>query len=137
MKIIIAGGTGFIGSALVDRLARKGHALTVLTHVKKKLMPRGATTLAWLPGTSGDWRRALDEAMADADGVINLAGDSIAAGRWSEARKQTLRSSRIETTRALVDAVANARGTTKFLINGSAVGYYGPRGGEPVAEADP
>jgi uncharacterized protein len=136
MKIIVAGGTGFIGSALVDRLARKGHALTVLTHVKKTLMPPGATALAWRPGTSEDWRRAFDEAMADADGVINLAGESIAAGRWSESRKQKVRSSRIETTQALVDAIANARGKAKFLINGSAVGYYGPRGDEPITEAE-
>jgi hypothetical protein len=136
MKMIIAGGTGFIGSALIDRLARQGHALTVLTHIKKSLTPAGATALAWHPGTSGDWRRALDETMADADGVINLAGESIAAGRWSKARKEKLRSSRIEATRALVDAMAKTRGKTKFLINGSAVGYYGPRGDEPITEAE-
>jgi uncharacterized protein len=137
VKLIIAGGTGFIGTALIDRLAAKGHALTVLTRVKKPLTAPGATTLAWQPGTSGDWRRALEETMADADGVINLAGESIAAGRWSEARKKELRSSRIESTRALVDAIDRSRGKAKFLINGSAVGYYGPRVDEPITEAEP
>src|SRR5690242_10583027 len=136
MKIIIAGGTGFIGSALIDHLARKGHALTILTRVKKPLTTAGATTLAWDPATSGDWRRALDETMADADGVINLAGESIAAGRWSKARKEKLRASRIGSTRALVDAIAKSRGRMKFLINASAVGYYGPRADEPITEAE-
>lgn len=135
MKIIVAGGTGFIGSALVDRLARKGHALTVLTRIKKTLMP-GATPLVWQPGVSGEWRRDLEATLADADGVINLAGESIAAGRWSKARKDQLRLSRIESTRALVDAIAGARGRPKFLINGSAVGYYGPRADEPINEAE-
>jgi uncharacterized protein (TIGR01777 family) len=136
MKIVIAGATGFIGARLVEILHHKGHALTLLTRVKKTLTP-AATTVVWQPGASGDWRRALDEAMADADGVINLAGESIAAGRWTEARKDKLRESRVETTRTLVDAIASARGKVKFLLNASAVGYYGPRGDEAVTEAEP
>src|SRR5262249_19660765 len=117
MKIIIARATGFIGTALVELLHHKGHALTVLTRIKKTLTPAGATTIAWQPGSPGDWLRALDGAMSDADGVINLAGESIAAGRWSKARKERLRASRIETTRALVDAIANTHGSVKFLLN--------------------
>src|ERR1041384_5817113 len=111
MKIILAGATGFIGTALVELLARKGHALTLLTHVKKPLTPAGATTIEWQPGSSGDWRPALNDSMTDADGVINLAGESIAAGRWSEARKEKLRASRIETTRALGDSIATPLGS--------------------------
>lgn len=137
MKIVIAGASGFIGTALVELLARKGHALTLLTRVKKTLTPAGATTIVWQPGSSGAWPRALDETMTNADGVINLAGESIAAGRWSEARKQKLRSSRIETTRALVEAIGKTPSNIKFLINASAVGYYGPRGDEIVTEAEP
>ena len=137
MKIILAGATGFIGTALAELLHREGHALTLLTRVKKPLTLSGATTIVWQPGSSGDWRPALDDAMTDADGVINLAGESIAAGRWSEARKEKLRASRIETTRALVDSIANAPGSVKFLLNGSAVGYYGPRGDEIVTEREP
>jgi uncharacterized protein (TIGR01777 family) len=136
MKIVIAGATGFIGARLVEILRHKGHAITLLTRVKKTLTP-AVTTIVWQPGASGDWHRALDEAMADADGVINLAGESIAAGRWTEARKEKLRASRVETTRTLVDAIANARGKVKFLLNASAVGYYGPRGDEAVTEAEP
>lgn len=137
MKIIIAGGTGFIGSELLARLREDGHALTVLTRTQAPGMPAGVTTILWQPGGAGDWRRPVEEAVAAADGVINLAGESIAAGRWTEARKRKLRASRVETTRALAEAIAKAGRGVKFLVNASAVGYYGPRGDEIVTEADP
>jgi uncharacterized protein len=137
MKIIIAGATGFIGSALTARLSADGHALTVLTRTNSGRIPTGATRLLWCPGSPGEWQRGLDKAVADADGIINLAGESIAAGRWTEARKQTIRSSRIETTRTLVDAIARIGSGVKFLLNASAVGYYGGRGDETLTEADP
>jgi uncharacterized protein len=137
MKIVVAGATGFIGSALVKHLTQQGHALTLLTRAKSAPAPAGATSIVWQAGATADWRRALETVVAAADGVINLAGEPIAAGRWTETRKRQLRSSRIDTTRALVDAIAGAPGGVKFLINGSAVGYYGARGDELVTEADP
>ena len=137
MKIVIAGGTGFIGSALAARLRQDGHVLTLLTRVKKPLNSTGTTTILWQPGAPGDWQRKLEETVADADGIVNLAGESIAAGRWTEARKEKLRASRIETTRALVDAIARTGRGVKFLLNASAVGYYGARGDETVTEGDP
>jgi uncharacterized protein (TIGR01777 family) len=137
MKIIIAGATGFIGSALTARLSADGHALTVLTRTDTSRIPPGATRLLWRPGTAGEWERGVDQAVADAEGIINLAGESIAADRWTEARKRKLRASRVETTRALVDAIAKTGSGVKFLLNASAVGYYGPHGDETVTEADP
>jgi uncharacterized protein len=137
MRIIVAGATGFIGSALLARLREDGHALTLLTRAKSARTPVGSTTIVWQPGSAGDWRRPLEEAMAAADGVVNLAGEPIAGGRWTEARKQRLRASRVETTRALVDAIGKNRNSVKFLINASAVGYYGPCGDEIVTEANP
>jgi len=79
---------------------------------------------------SGDWESAL----AGADGVINLAGEPIAKKRWTIKQKHQLRLSRIDTTVGLVRAIAKAKQKPKFLLNASAVGYYGPRGDETIGE---
>ena len=88
MKLVISGGTGFIGSELVSQLARQNHTLTLLSR-KPRAHPRGANIqwMVWDGGLPGSWQTALD----GADGVINLAGEPIAAKRWSAARKQALR----------------------------------------------
>src|SRR5947208_6369174 len=131
MKLVIAGASGFIGSALCSRLLDKGHVLALLTRVE----PRDASTatkrwLQWAPGTPGHWETGVD----GADGVINLAGEPIAAKRWTERQKQKILTSRIETTNSLVEAIRKAKQKPGFLINASAVGYYGPRGDETVTE---
>ena len=131
MKLVIAGASGFIGSALCSRLLDKGHVLTLLTRVA----PRDASTatkrwLHWTPGTPGHWETGVD----GADGVINLAGEPIAAKRWTERQKQKILTSRIETTNSLVEVIRKAKQKPGFLINASAVGYYGPRGDETVTE---
>src|SRR5690349_14028656 len=118
MKLVIAGATGFIGSILTHRLWNQFHDLTLLSrrppaevNVTKKQW------LAWQPGLRGEWEKAVD----GADGIINLAGEPIAGKRWSAAQKEILRSSRIDATKSLVNAIANARVKPKFLINASAV----------------
>src|SRR5947208_3161219 len=131
MKLVIAGASGFIGSALCSRLLDKGHVLALLTRVE----PRDASTatkrwLHWTPGTPGHWETGVD----GADGVINLAGEPIAAKRWTERQKQKILTSRIDTTNSLVEAITKAKQRPGFLINASAVGYYGPRGDETVTE---
>lgn len=134
MKLVISGATGFIGSELVSQLARQSHTLTLLSR-KPRAHPRSANIqwMVWDGGVPGSWQTALD----GADGVINLAGEPIAAKRWTAARKQALRSSRIDTTRALVSAIAKANQKPKFLINASAVGFYGPHGDETLTEESP
>ena len=134
MKLVISGATGFIGSELVSQLARQNHTLTLLSR-KPRAHPRGANIqwMVWDGGVPGSWQTALN----GADGVINLAGEPIAAKRWTAARKQALRSSRIDTTRALVSAIAKANQKPKFLINASAVGFYGPHGDETLTEESP
>jgi len=134
MKLVINGATGFIGSEVVSQLARQNHTLTLLSR-KPRAHPRGANIqwMVWDGGLPGSWQTALD----GADGVINLAGEPIAAKRWSAARKQALYLSRIDTTRALVSAIARANQKPKFLINASAVGFYGPHGDETVTEESP
>jgi len=131
MKFVMTGATGLLGSVLTDRLWNQNHSLALLSrrppsevNVTKKQW------FGWQPGGTGAWEQAVD----GADGIINLAGEPIAEKRWSRSQKERLRSSRIDGTRSLVDAIAKAKVRPKFLINSSAVGYYGPRGDEALKE---
>lgn len=132
MRIVLAGATGFLGRPLVSSLAAEGHQLVLLTRRPRGIA--GATReVAWQPdGTAGAWAEVLDEA----DAVVNLAGESIAEGRWSAARKAALVDSRLRSTRSLVAGLARARPAPGVLVSSSAVGYYGPRGAEAVTEQD-
>jgi uncharacterized protein (TIGR01777 family) len=131
MKLVITGGTGFIGSILTDRLWNQFHSVALLS---RRPPPEVNVTkkewFAWQPGMGGAWEAVVD----GADGIINLAGEPIAGKRWSSAQKEVLRSSRINATKSLVNAVAKTKAKPKFLINASAVGYYGPHGDETVTE---
>ncbi|MCL1500236.1 TIGR01777 family oxidoreductase [Xanthomonas nasturtii] len=127
MQLLITGGTGFIGQALCPALLQAGHKVSVLTRD-----PRRASRQ--LPGvTAVD---TLDGVRADA--VINLAGEPLAAGRWSDARKQRFRASRLGMTRQLHDWIAQQPVAQRpaVLISGSAVGYYGERGDTVLTETD-
>jgi hypothetical protein len=136
MKIVVAGGTGFIGSALTRSLVDSGHAVVLLARAASKPIS-GAQTVLWQPGERQQPQSPLAAAIDGADAVVNLAGEPIAGKRWSPAQKARLRASRIETTSALVQAIGAAQKTPKLLLNASAVGYYGPRGDETVTEAEP
>jgi uncharacterized protein (TIGR01777 family) len=131
MKLVMAGATGFIGSMLVERLAAD-HDLTLLTRRRAQAdaASRNVEWVEWQPGSAGRWEQMLD----GADGVINLAGEPIAGKRWNAKQKERIVSSRINTTRALVTAIAKAKNKPKFLVNASAVGYYGHRGDELLTE---
>lgn len=123
MKIVIAGGSGFLGRALTARLATDGHQVIVLSRGKPGLTePSGVCFVDWSPnGKTGGWANAIH----GADAVINLAGAGIADKRWNAARKQLLRDSRVLSTRSLVDALRVDAGRPSVFIQGSAVGYYG------------
>ena len=126
MQIVIAGGSGLLGRALNTRLSEAGHTVTVLTR-----QPRRPGDVAWVPSEpTGSWRATLDSA----DAVINLVGEPIAAGRWTPARKQAIRTSRVHATRTLVQAIRLARRTPGVFVSASGVGVYGARGDEPVTE---
>ena len=132
MQIVITGARGFIGSALCAALLERGHGLTLLTRGS----PRDANTgtkrwLHWTPGALREWDAALD----GVDGVINLAGEPIAERRWTEAQRRRIEKSRIDATHSLVQACAKAKQKPHFLINASAVGYYGAHGDETITEA--
>ena len=130
MTVVIAGGTGFLGGKLAARLAAKGHEVRILTRRSNA----GAAAITWLPdGTPGTLPRHLD----GVDAVVNLAGENIAGRRWSAAQKEVLRSSRVLPTRTLATAIAQCARPPRVFVSASGVGYYGPRGDEPVTESMP
>ena len=133
MKIVVAGGTGFLGRPLATRLVSDGHEVVVLTRrdAPPHARPRAVD---WSPdGTAGPWAAEIDGAQA----VINLAGESIAGKRWSAAHKQQILDSRIRATRSLAAAIAGASRPPSVFVSGSAVGYYGPLGDELAVESTP
>lgn len=132
MTIVIAGGTGFLGRALTDVLASEGHDIVILSRTANS-RPRGprVRVATWTPdGSAGTWASALDGAQA----VVNLAGDSIAEGRWTAEKKQQILNSRVMATRSLAAAIGRAATPPATFVSGSAVGFYGPLGDEVVTE---
>jgi len=129
MKILITGGTGFIGARLCRHLLQAGHQLTVYSRRPEKVVPCCGATVKALD--------SLDTLTSDSefDVVINLAGEPIAAKRWSAQRKQVLLDSRLSTTRALLDAIGRMAKPPECLINASAVGFYGDQGDADVDES--
>jgi uncharacterized protein (TIGR01777 family) len=132
MKILVTGGTGFVGKRLVEKFIEEGHQATLLTRggKKEKHLASGVALLAGDPIREGDWQNELP----NHDVAINLAGASIFA-RWTEEAKRQIRESRILTTRHLVAAMKGNRLQT--LVSASGVGYYGPSGDEILTEDSP
>lgn len=122
MRVLVTGGTGLVGRPACDALRAAGHAVTVVSRDPGRVPARA---VGW------DGLRA---AMPETDAIVNLAGDPIAGARWTRARKAEIRRSRVEATRALVDAIAAAEPRPTVLVSASAVGYYGDRGDEPLDE---
>ena len=145
MKLVIAGGTGFLGSPLAEVHAEEGHDVRVLTRSLKPGESRhepgtgvpGITRVGWTPASSDPGTTvALASLVEDADVVVNLAGASLGDGRWTPQRKAQLRDSRIVPTRAIANAIITATKPPKVLISASGAGYYGA-GAEPKTEASP
>jgi len=135
MRIVITGGTGLIGSAVAREMGSAGHEVVVLTRDPAKTGPLPPNTRAvqWDGRTAGDWAKLLDGDTV----IVHLAGDSVAAGRWTEEKKRRIRDSRVESGRAVLEAVRQAKAKPRALLQGSAVGYYGDAGDEVVSELHP
>jgi len=115
VKVVITGGTGFLGSALAESLAAQGHDVVSLSRVAGGTY-KGVRHVP-VPGGYSE--------IDGADAVVNLAGAGIADQRWTPARRSILLQSRVSVTRAVVDACARAVTKPRVLISGSAIGYYG------------
>jgi uncharacterized protein len=133
MRVVLAGGSGFVGAAVSRELLDAGHAVSVLTRntraARSRMDPR-VELVEWDGRSSGAWERVMD----GAGGIFNLAGETIAAQRWSGERKQRLRASRLDPTAALVRGLEKAADRPAVLVSASAVGYYGARGDESLTE---
>ena len=128
MKILISGASGLTGKALVSALGARGHSVARLV---RPGAARSDGDIAWDPLAA-----TIDvAAMEGADAVVHLSGASIAEGRWTAKRKALIRSSRIDTTRVLVDALASLRKKPRVFVCASAIGYYGDRGDEVLTES--
>ena len=158
MKIVIAGSSGLVGTALTDSLARDGHTVVRLlrsgsgaksengagerneTKNRSAAQTKGSARiidLAWNPNTcdlEGEPFGADQEKIEGSDALVNLAGASIAGASWSKERKALLRSSRVHITRELVCAIEKLEDGPKTIVNASAIGYYGSRGDEVLTE---
>lgn len=130
MRVLITGGSGFVGSHLCQRLYERGHEILVVSRnpsrAQAKLPPRTEIRPA-----------ILDFAASQPEAVINLAGDSITEGRWSEEKKQRLLDSRLNTTNAIVKLCEQLSKPPQRLISASAMGYYGDQGDNEVTEQTP
>ncbi len=128
MKVIIAGGSGLLGRALTDTLVASGHHVVVLSRDAAGASPLvNARRVQWTPdGTAGEWAAEIEGASA----VVNLAGAGLADERWSDERKDELRSSRVLPTRSLVAAIRLARERPAVFLQASGVGFYGTEAGD-------
>lgn len=132
MHVFLTGGSGLIGRALSGALLSDGHAVTVLTRdaaAAARALPAGVKAVEGDPARPGRWQ----EALARTDGCVHLAGEPVAAGRWTAERKGRIESSRVDSTRLVAEVLA--AGGPSVLVAGSAVGFYGSRGDEPLDEA--
>jgi uncharacterized protein (TIGR01777 family) len=128
MKILISGASGLVGRALAGVLRAQGHQVARLVRPGSTA---SADDISWDPSAA-----TVDvSAMEGADAVVHLSGASVAGGRWTPARKALLRSSRIDTTRVLVDALASLRQKPRVFVCASAIGCYGDRGDEILTES--
>ncbi|MCS0669672.1 TIGR01777 family oxidoreductase [Cytobacillus firmus] len=131
MRIAIAGGTGFVGNALVKKLLEKKHEIFILTrNISDKQHSKNLNYVQWLNDDDSP-----EDVLESIDVFINLAGESINSGRWTEDRKKRILNSRITATKEVLRIISRLEEKPYTLINASAVGYYGTSQVETFTEA--
>ena len=143
MRLLLLGCTGFVGRELVPQLLQAGHQISLVS----RRLPRGYDSerdegrinyIQIDPSQSSSWlTEPLINALADADGVVNLAGEPIAEKRWTESHLKVLEDSRLETTRLLVEALKTCATPPAVLVSASAIGYYGTSPDQRFVETSP
>ena len=135
MKVLIVGGTGFVGKVLMLHLLSKGYQVMIVTRNLQK-----AQEEIQLPVEMVEWNNSFTltspELLTDVDAVVNLAGESIGTGRWTRKKKEQILNSRIKTTETVVNFIKNGWMKPNVLINASAIGYYGSCHDQEIFEAD-
>jgi uncharacterized protein (TIGR01777 family) len=136
MRVFITGGTGLVGGRLVSRLLERSDTPVVLSRNQAAARTRFGPSVEVVEGdpTVAD---AWQVVVGTCDAVVHLAGENIFANRWNERVKAALRDSRVVGTRNVVQAIDMASRKPRVLVSASAVGYYGPRGDEPLTEESP
>lgn len=134
-RIIITGGTGLIGQELSTDLVKDGHEVIVLSRSPNREhgVPQGVQVVGWDARTAEGWGHLADGAAA----IVNLAGENLAAGRWTAERKRRIIQSRVNAGQAVVEAVRAAAQKPGVVIQASGVDYYGQRGDEMITEETP
>tara|TARA_B100000029_G_scaffold400576_1_gene399567 strand:- start:3444 stop:4379 length:936 start_codon:yes stop_codon:yes gene_type:complete len=131
MRLLLIGCTGFVGRKLVSQLLSNGHHLTLISRKTEKEFPLITTSenlvrLQLNPANPKSWEQSpLKTALKNSEGIINLAGEPIAEQRWTPTHCLEIQNSRLATTKALVNAMAELRRPPRVLVNASAIGYYG------------
>lgn len=121
MNIAITGGTGFVGSALTESFVNDGHSVYILTrNPNNKPVKNGVTYVKWLQDDAEP-----EKELHNIHAIVNLAGESINSGRWTEERKQRILDSRISSTREIISIIQKLDKKPRVLVNASAIGYYG------------
>lgn len=129
MNVLVTGSSGLVGSSLVPLLESQGHRVVRLV----RNQPGGDAEVRWDPGAG-----TIDTAgLQGVEGVVHLAGENIAEGRWTEEKKARIRSSREAGTRLLAESLAGLENPPRVLVSASAIGYYGDRGDETLSEESP
>ncbi len=135
LRVVVTGGTGFVGKKLIGALLARGYLVTVLTRdaegARGRIDPR-ARIAGWAPWTPGVWAEEVD----GVDAVVHLAGAGVFDEAWSKDRIEVLRWSRVETTRVLAAAIAAARRRPKVFLSASAAGVYGMRSDDAILTED-
>jgi hypothetical protein len=132
MRVFLTGATGLIGRALAASLGADGHEVVALSRgASPAALPAGTRLVRGDPSVAGPWQ----EELARCDACVNLAGEPVAAGRWTEERRKRIRDSRVLSTRNVAAVVGS--GGPGVLVNGSAIGYYGPHGDDVIDESFP
>lgn len=134
MKVAIAGGTGFVGSRLVERLLAEGHQVLILTRNPASVKPApNVEVVAYNPKESGAWQQSI----SGCDAVVNLAGEPIAEKRWTPEHKKEIINSRKIGTQKIVEAISKANPKPSVLVSASAIGYYGTSETATFEESSP
>lgn len=131
-KILITGGTGFIGSYLCTELLKQGHFISIITRSPEKYSEEQSKNLRYIA-----WDDNLSKAMAETDVVINLVGESLFGKRWTDSVKKSIYNSRIESTRKLAEAMKNSDSKPELFISVSGISIYGDSGGKLLDESSP